>query len=168
VPHGRPTWVKIVICSLYLVRADAPSLLQNAVKRCRSMRCRSVRMVLRRTCVAWPRLRRMRRTMRRETHLRLPLRRSSRRIRKRSIRCVRMPRGTRTTWTLSYPLLVCTMLGPTGGDVPGYRGVVEKAERGTDALRWMLFVRYFGAVCIYEVIVCTSECRMYVYAFRSN
>ena len=36
VPHGRPTWVKIDICSLYLVRADALSLLRNAEKRCRS------------------------------------------------------------------------------------------------------------------------------------
>jgi hypothetical protein len=41
------------------------------------------------------------------------------------------------------------MLGPTGGDVPGYRGDVEKAERGTDALRWMFkFVQYFGAVFV--------------------
>ena len=37
-------------------------------------------------------------------------------------------------------LLVCTMLGPARGDVPGYCGVIEKTERGTAALRWMLFV----------------------------
>jgi len=69
-------------------------LFANVEKRYRSMQCRSARMVLRCTCVAWLRLRGMRRTMRRETHSHQPLRLSCRRTRGRSIRCVHMCRCT--------------------------------------------------------------------------
>jgi hypothetical protein len=51
----------------------------------------------------------------------------------------------------AYRLLVRTTPGPTRRDVPGYCGVVEKAERGTDALRRILggyCLSYFGAVFV--------------------
>ena len=79
--------------TMYLISADTRCLLQNAGEQCHSTRCHSVRLVLRRTCVAWPGLRRTRRTMRPEI-LSHPLL-SSRHTRKRSIRCVCMLRDSR-------------------------------------------------------------------------
>ena len=49
----------------------------------------------------------------------------------------------------TYQLSVSTMLGPTCRDLPGYCGVIEKAERGTDALKEERYcLSYFRAVFV--------------------
>ena len=48
----------------------------------------------------------------------------------------------------TYRFLVCTTLGPARGDVPGYRGVVDKAERGINPLRISLFCVTLVKLCV--------------------
>lgn len=53
-----------------------------------------------------------------------------------------------------------TTLDPTCADVPGYRRVVAKAERGADALRWIiLFVVFWCCVCDVDCLVRLSVVR---------
>lgn len=49
-------------------------------------------------------------------------------------------------------VLVCTVLGPTCGDVPGYCRVVAKAERGTDALK-SCCLSCLGAVFVMSIVL---------------
>jgi hypothetical protein len=150
VPHGRPTWVKIDICSLCLVRAD--SRLFCKTQKSGVVPCGVVRS-------GW--------FFNSPTSHGPDCAGLAEQCAERSTRTCRCDYPLVVHGSARYgayaclvvhrlhgcsPILVCTTPGPTRGDVPGYCGVVEKAERGTNALRWILFVIFWCCIC---EVVCT-------------